>query len=113
MEYQLNLEACSGARTWYARVPTEANLSDFPSRMQPRDLLLEERNVSSKALTELARLFTVYTTLWRWSYVKRGKRDDSSPFGKVSKSCLLELPCHAQPHGTLTVQLVKRSNSQT
>lgn len=30
----LNWEAENNARTWLARVPTEANIADFPSRFQ-------------------------------------------------------------------------------
>lgn len=35
MEYHLKLETLAGSRTWFARVPTEANISDFPSRGVP------------------------------------------------------------------------------
>ena len=56
MEYEFDLEACSGTRTGHARVPTEANLSYYLSRMQAHDLLLEECNVSAKASAELVKL---------------------------------------------------------
>ena len=32
MEYHLNREADNNLCLWFARVPTEANISDFPSR---------------------------------------------------------------------------------
>ena len=32
MAFHLKLEALSGSRTWFARGPTECNLSDYPSR---------------------------------------------------------------------------------
>ena len=39
MHFHLKKEADSGMNTWYARVPTEANISDFPSRGLPHPLL--------------------------------------------------------------------------
>ena len=39
MHFHLKKEADNGMNTWYARVPTEANISDFPSRGLPHPLL--------------------------------------------------------------------------
>eukprot|EP00435_Cladocopium_sp_Y103_P065769 s873_g27.t1 len=49
MEYHLRLEALSGSRTWFARVPTEASISDYPSRAVPHPLLVHEADVSLQA----------------------------------------------------------------
>eukprot|EP00435_Cladocopium_sp_Y103_P038332 s3870_g10.t1 len=49
MEYHLRLEAIADSRTWFARVPTEANISDYPSRSVAHPLLVEECNVSLQA----------------------------------------------------------------
>jgi len=56
MQYQLRLEADCGLRTWYARVPTEANISDWPSRNQHHDMLDSFCDVSAKALVEFKKL---------------------------------------------------------
>ena len=53
MEYHLMVEAVSGCRTWYARVATEASLSDFPSRQQKHVLLTEACDCSAKTVLEL------------------------------------------------------------
>jgi hypothetical protein len=39
MRYQLERETVNNLCTWYARVPTEANVSDYPSRNVPHPLL--------------------------------------------------------------------------
>lgn len=49
IEFQLTLEAHSGSRTWYARVPTEANVSDFPSRLQEHSMLQKDHDVTAEA----------------------------------------------------------------
>ena len=41
MRYHLEREAISNLCAWYARVPTEADVSDFPSRNVPFSLLVE------------------------------------------------------------------------
>ena len=61
MEYHLLLEANSGSRTWYARAPTEANLSDYPSRSQQHDMLPEGFNISVEATTELSKILQLVT----------------------------------------------------
>ena len=50
MRYHLEREAFNNLCTWYARVPTEANVSDYPSRGVPHALLPEEKDQSSLAL---------------------------------------------------------------
>ena len=52
MAYQLRLEADCGLRAWHARVPTEANISDWPSRDQQHDMLGPPFNVSAKTFEE-------------------------------------------------------------
>lgn len=49
MEYHLKLETLAGSRTWFAWVPTEANISDFPSRGVPHPLLVGNLDVSADA----------------------------------------------------------------
>eukprot|EP00435_Cladocopium_sp_Y103_P033072 s2564_g8.t1 len=59
MEFRLRFKAKNGLRSWYARVPTEANLSDFPSRDQPHELLEPALNVTAKAVEKLQEIFAV------------------------------------------------------
>jgi hypothetical protein len=54
MAFHLKSEALSGARTWFARVPTECNLSDYPSRGVPHGLLVDSCHVTTKTLEVFA-----------------------------------------------------------
>ena len=56
MTYHLQSEALSGARSWFARVPTECNLSDYPSRGIPHCLLVESCNITPCALKVFAKV---------------------------------------------------------
>ena len=47
MRYHLSREATNNLCTWFARVPTEANLGDYPSRNVPHELLTEDINEST------------------------------------------------------------------
>jgi hypothetical protein len=49
MEYHLLREAENNMRTWFARVPTEANIADYPSRNMPHDLLEQRLDESAAA----------------------------------------------------------------
>ena len=49
MAYHVKQEALKGSRTWFARVPTECNISDYPSRGEPHALLCDNCNGSSSA----------------------------------------------------------------
>ena len=52
MYMQLALEATEPVNLWFARVPSHANISDFPSRFQPHSFLQDETCVSSRANLE-------------------------------------------------------------
>ena len=52
LSHQLQVEADCGLRSWYARVPTEANISDWPSRGQQHELLISACNFSADAFLE-------------------------------------------------------------
>ena len=58
MRYHLQREATNNLNTWYARVPTEANVSDYPSRNMPHPLLPERCNDSTAALAWFDNLTT-------------------------------------------------------
>ena len=56
MRYHLEREAFNNLNTWYARVPTEANVSDYPSRAVPHPLLPEDKDQSSSAIEWFGKL---------------------------------------------------------
>ena len=47
MEYHLLREAENNMRTWFAKVPTEANIADYPSKNMPHDLLEQRLDESA------------------------------------------------------------------
>lgn len=56
MTFHLNAEAELSSKTWFARVPTEAKISDFPSRLCEHPFLttsLDCSEISEKALLNL------------------------------------------------------------
>ena len=59
MRYHLEREAVNNLCTWYARVPTEANVGDFPSRHVPHPLLPEVSDESAAAMVWLDNLTSV------------------------------------------------------
>ena len=63
MEHHLMLEAANGCRMWYARVATEANISDFPSRQQEHALLTKACDCSTTAVLELEVLLQKLVTV--------------------------------------------------
>jgi len=56
MRYHLEREAFNNLNTWYARVPTEANVSDYPSRAVPHPLLPEHKDQSFSAVEWFGKL---------------------------------------------------------
>ena len=56
MRYHLEREAFNNLSTWHARVPTEANVSDYPSRAVPHPLLPEDKDQSSSAIEWFGKL---------------------------------------------------------
>lgn len=59
VRFQLELESQLCLQTWYARVPTEANISDYPSRLQKHPLLREGCDCSVAALEKLKHILLV------------------------------------------------------
>eukprot|EP00435_Cladocopium_sp_Y103_P065173 s116_g27.t1 len=59
MKYHLQREADHNLCTWFARVPTEANISDYPSRGAAHPLLHSEFNESTEALAFFTNLMSV------------------------------------------------------
>ena len=51
LEKYLSWEAENNVATWFARVPTEANIADFPSRFQKVDILRDDLSCNGSAET--------------------------------------------------------------
>ena len=49
-------EAESNCQTWFARVPTEANIADYPSRLQKVEILTDELCCNDSADTTFKKL---------------------------------------------------------
>ena len=54
IHFHLNAEIEQNTRSWFARVPTEANLSDYPSRLCPHPLLKVEQDKSDGANAKIS-----------------------------------------------------------
>ena len=78
MRYYVRLETKKCSQTWFARVPTEANISDFPSRQQALPELSEHTDVSSAAAKRLETILNETVRSGRLQ-LKRGKPDADLP----------------------------------
>ena len=56
IQYHLEIETACKSKAWFARVPTEANISDYPSRQCEHALLLTDLDRSSLASRQFADL---------------------------------------------------------
>ena len=79
MAYHIRQEALKGSRTWFARVPTECNLSDFPSRGVMHALLGEDCNVSASALVLLSEVLAQLNNGGNSQFSEWGRTDRSAP----------------------------------
>ena len=66
LNYQLRCEVACNSMTWFARVPTEANISDYPSRMLDHESLPSALQCVSQAEAELESIL---------SFVEKGTSD--------------------------------------
>ena len=67
MRYHLEREASNNLCTWYARVPTEANVSDYPSRNASHPLLppcMDESSAAVAWFNNLQNFLTAATQSW-------------------------------------------------
>ena len=78
MQYYVKLETRKCSQTWFARVPPEANISDFPSRQQALPELFEHNDVSSAAAKRLEAIMNETVRNGRLQ-LKRGKPDADLP----------------------------------
>ena len=53
MRIHLEHEALNSSQAWFARVPTEANISDFPSRGEAHPMLKPELSEIMQCLRDL------------------------------------------------------------
>lgn len=66
ISFHARKETIQSAVIWFGRVPTEANISDFPSRSQSHPLLTEELNQSQRALDTLTEIVVEMKSLGPW-----------------------------------------------
>eukprot|EP00435_Cladocopium_sp_Y103_P025849 s3652_g6.t1 len=92
MEYHLKLEALADSRTWFARVPTEANIGDYPSRNVAHPLLTQECEVSLQAKICLDAIL---------SYLARAGKHDGSCYPQSKTSALVILHCFNDIDGSV------------
>ena len=55
MKMHLQIEIANNTSAWFERVPTEANIADFPSRFQLRPFLEDGSDDSNKAADHIQR----------------------------------------------------------
>ena len=82
MCYHLNSEVNLNMNTWFARVPTEANLSDFPSRLCPHPLLVENAEKTMAARRSFNGLMQFVAQIEEQPEFKWGNRARVAPSEK-------------------------------
>lgn len=109
MRFQLRVEADCWLRTWYARVPAEANISDWPSRQQPHPWLLPACDVSEDALRVLQDILSTVYMLGQWAvnHSTWGRRDRATPVKKVLCFATVFIPQIGMASMQLTMQIMK------
>ena len=68
LAFYLKQECDSNTRSWFSRVPTEANISDYPSRSVSHPFLTEHLDASMKAQSDNLRLI-LYLEEWCAAHV--------------------------------------------
>ena len=84
MEFYLQREVELNTQTWFARVPTEANLSDWPSRLCRHELLKDDTDCSETALDKFRSLSDFVIEHVGLDEQNRGITNRSSPIRKRS-----------------------------
>ena len=64
LKFHLTDEAKRNSLVWFARVPTEANISDYPSRLVPHPFLQESRNCNQLASERLSQIIDACIIWW-------------------------------------------------
>ena len=78
MNLHLQTEVQSNTSLWFARIPTEANLADIPSRFAEHPFLKSELNESTLAATGLDRFLKEVSTV-RKLMKEKGEEHQTSP----------------------------------
>ena len=86
LEYHLTLEATCNTKAWFARVATEANLSDYPSRQCEHPLLVGRNDRTRRALAEFASLNDFVSERVNAHGERRGTKDLGIPRSKRGAS---------------------------
>ena len=84
MEFYLRHEVKLNTQTWFARVPTEANLSDWPSHLCRHELLNDDTDCSETALDKFRSLSDFVNEHVGLHEQDRGRANRSTPIRKRS-----------------------------
>ena len=90
MQCHLEIETSCNTKSWFARVPTEANLSDYPSRQCEHPLLLNNLCKSSEALEKYIAVKSFVMGHVRTHGMERGKDNRGFPHGKRKSDSSIE-----------------------
>ena len=82
LEYHLTMEATCNTKAWFARVATEANLSDYPSRQCEHPLLVRRNDRTRRAFAEFASLHDFVSERANAHGERRGTKDLGIPRSK-------------------------------
>ena len=87
MNLHLHIEVQYNSNVWFARVPTEANIADIPSRFEHHPFLQSDQDVSNKAHISLMK-FLREVTAARQKQIYKGGREaaSSTPSSKKRSS---------------------------
>ena len=84
MEFYLRQEVKLNTQTWFARVPTEANVSDWPSRLCRHELLNDEKDCSVAARHKFQSLCDFVNKHVGLHEEERGRANRTTPSRKRS-----------------------------
>ena len=90
MNLHLHIEVQYNSNIWFARVPTEANIADIPSRFEHHPFLPSDQDISSRAQNSLTKFLKEVTEARRKLDFKGGRGAASStPRPKKRSASLL------------------------
>ncbi|CAK9000730.1 unnamed protein product [Durusdinium trenchii] len=85
MRFHLEKEASLHSRAWFARVPTEANIADFPSRLSQHPLLVPKADVTDSARHSFQSLISTVDSNSGIHVVDGGDKERASPSSKKKR----------------------------
>ena len=85
MKFHLEKEASMHSCAWFARVPTEANIADFPSRLSEHPLLVPKADVSESARLCFQSLISTVDSNSGLHVVDGGDEERATPSSKKKR----------------------------